>query len=60
MQIQSTHSSETATRRRRTIKTPWIVAGVVVIVILGLWLRSRSTKPDEPKVQTVVASVANV
>jgi HlyD family secretion protein len=60
VQSQSTHSPETNARRRRKIKTPWIVAGVVLILILGFWLRSRSKKPAEPQVQTATVSVANV
>jgi HlyD family secretion protein len=60
VQSQSTHSSEIAPRRRRKIKTPWIVAGVVLIVILGFWYRSRSKKPAEPTVETAAVSVANV
>jgi len=61
VQSQITQSSETTPpRRRRKIKTPWIVAAVVVILGLFLWMRSRSNKPEEPKIKTAVAEVTDV
>ena len=60
MQSQKTPSSEITPRRRRKIKTPLIVAAVVVIFGMFFWMRSRSNKPEEPQVKTAIAEVTNV
>lgn len=55
-----TTTSENIPRRRKPIRTSWIVGAVIILIGLGLWWRSRSKKEVTPQVKTAVVTTTNV